>query len=51
MINLLDGCAFDILFITESKIDGTNSSSLFAHPQYRIIQRDRKKQEVGLPSD
>ena len=43
VINLLDECAFDILFITESKIDGTTSSSLFAHSQYRIIRRDRKR--------
>ena len=41
--NLLDRCAFDVLYITESKIDGTTSSSLFAHRQYRIIRRYRKK--------
>ena len=48
VINLLDGCAFDILFITESRIDGTTTSSLFAHPQYRIIRRDRKRGGGGL---
>ena len=48
VINLLDECAFDILFITESKIDGTTSSSLFAHSQYRIIRRDRKRGGCGL---
>ena len=48
VINLLDECAFDILFITESKIDGTTSSSLFAHSQYRIIRRDRKRGGGGL---
>ena len=37
VIYLLDRCAFDILFITESKIDRTSSPSLFAHQQYRII--------------
>ena len=47
VINLLDGCAFHILFITESKIDGTTSSSLFVHRQYRIIRRDRKKKRGG----
>ena len=48
VINLLYECAFDILFITESKIDGTTSSSLFAHSQYRIIRRDRKRGGGGL---
>ena len=48
VINLLDECAFDILFITESKINGTTSSSLFAHSQYRIIRRDRKRGGGGL---
>ena len=48
VINLLDECAFDILFITESNIDGTTSSSLFAHPQYRIIRWDRKRRGGGL---
>ena len=48
VINLLDECAFDILFITESKIDGTTSSSLFAHSQYCIIRRGRKRGGGGL---
>ena len=48
VINLLDECAFDILFITESKIDGTTSSSLFTHSQYCIIRRGRKRGGGGL---
>lgn len=31
LIIILDKCAFDILFISESKIDGTVSSCLFVH--------------------
>ena len=48
VINLLDKCAFDILFISESKIDESVSTSLFTHSQYRIIRRDRKKGGGGL---
>ena len=48
VVNLLDKCAFDILFISESKIDGSVSSTLFAHPKYRIIRKDRKKGGGGL---
>lgn len=43
LLIILDNCAFDILFISESKIDGTVSSCLFAHSQYRNIRRDRRK--------
>ena len=46
--NLLNTCRFDIFFIAESKIDGSVSSSLFAHPEYRIIRRDRKKGAGGM---
>lgn len=48
VVNLLDKCAFDILFISESKIDGSVSSTLFAHAEYRIIRKDRKKGGGGL---
>ena len=44
VVNLLERCAFDILFISESKIDGSVSSTLFAHAEYRIIRKDRKKE-------
>jgi len=44
VVNLLDKCAFDILFISESKIDGSVSSTSFAHAEYRIIRKDRKKE-------
>lgn len=43
LLIILDNCAFDILFISESKVDGTVSSCLFAHSQYRNIRRDRRK--------
>ena len=33
----------------ESKIDGSVNSSLFAHSDYRIIRRDRKKGGSGMP--
>ena len=48
VVNLLDKCAFDILFISESKTDGSVSSTLFAHAEYRIIRKDRKKGGGGL---
>ena len=48
VIDLLNQCMFDILVIGESKIDGSVSNSLFAHPQYRILRRDRKKGAGGL---
>ena len=48
IINLLSTCQFDILFIAESKIDCSVSNSLFAHLNYRIIRRDRKKGAGGL---
>ena len=43
LLIIFDNCAFDILFTSESKIDGTVSSCLFAYSQYRDIRRDRRK--------
>ena len=43
VIDLLNTCRYDIFFVAESKIDGSVNSSLFAHSEYRIIRRDRKK--------
>ena len=34
---------FDILFIAESKIDSTTSTTLLAQPGFRLVRRDRKK--------
>ena len=34
---------FDILFIAESKIDSTTSTTLLAQPGFRLARRDRKK--------
>ena len=42
VVNLLDKCAFDILFISESKIDGSVSSTLFAHYTKRQGKRRRR---------
>ena len=39
---------FDILIISKSKIDSSVSNMLFAHPQNRIIRRDRSKGAGGL---
>ena len=49
IINLLNKCAFDILFISESKIDSV-STSLFTHSQYRNIRRDKTKEGVDYLS-
>ena len=43
VIDSLNTCRIDIFFGAESKIDGSVNSSLFAHSEYRIIRRDRKK--------
>lgn len=48
LLIILDKYVFDILFISESKIDGTVSSCLFAYSQYRVIRRDRKKGGGGV---
>ena len=34
VLSLLETCQFDVLFIAETKIDGTYSNSLLAHPSY-----------------
>ena len=38
----------DILFITESKIDSTTSTTLLAQPGFRLVRRDRKKGGGGF---
>lgn len=43
VLNLLNECRFDLLFISETKIDKSVSSSLLSTPHYRIIRRDRKQ--------
>ena len=48
VIDLLNTCRFDIFFVAESKIDGSVNSTLFAHSEYRIIRRDRKKGGGGM---
>ena len=48
VIEILNICKFDILFIAESKLDESVGNSLFSHLQYRIIRRDRKKGAGGL---
>ena len=40
---LLNQELFDILVLTETKIDSSYNNSLFQHPLHRIIRRDRKK--------
>ena len=39
---------FDILFIVETKIDKTVSSSLLSQSGFRIVRKDRKKGACGL---
>ena len=48
VLSLLETCQFDVLFIAETKIDGTYSNSLLAHPSNRIIRRDRKNGGGGI---
>lgn len=48
VLSLLETCQFDVLFIAETKIDGTYSDSLLAHPSYWIIGQDRKKGGGGI---
>ena len=45
---LLNQELFDILVLTETKIDSSYNNSLFQHPLYRIIRRDRKKGGGGI---
>ena len=39
---------FDILFIAESKIDSTTSTTLLAQTGFRLVSRDRKKGGGGI---
>ena len=45
---LLNQELFDILVLTETKIDSSYNNSLFQHPLYRIIRRNRKKGGGGI---
>jgi hypothetical protein len=48
VIDLLNTCKFDVLAISESKIDNSVSNSLLQHSKYRIIRRDRKRGAGGI---
>ena len=48
VLELLNQCRFDILFIGESKIDDSVFNDLISHPQYQIISKDRKKGVGGM---
>lgn len=48
VLDLLAICLFDILFISETKIDKSVPSSLLSSPHYRIIRRERKHGAGGL---
>lgn len=41
--DLQDRTKFDVLFISESKLDSLGYNSLVFHAQYWIVRRDRKK--------
>lgn len=45
---LLNEGLFDILAISETKLDSTYNTTLLQHPYYRILRRDRKKGGGGL---
>ncbi|KAL9959888.1 hypothetical protein ACROYT_G033260 [Oculina patagonica] len=45
---LLNEGLFDILAISETKLDSTYDSTLLQHPCYRIMRKDRKKGGGGL---
>ena len=45
---MLNKSLFDILFISETKLDGTTSDSFLQQPGYCTIRRDRKKGASGL---
>ena len=45
---LLDDGLFDILAISETKLDSTYNNTRLQHPDYRILRRDRKKGGGGL---
>ena len=48
MLDLLNECRFDILFLSETKLDKFVSSTLLSNPHYRIIRRDRKRGAGGV---
>ena len=48
ILDLLNDCRFDVLFIGESKIDSSVSNSLFSHQLYRIVRCDRKRGAGGM---
>ena len=41
-------CRFDILFLSETRLDKFVSSTLLSNPHYRIIRRDRQRGAGGL---
>ena len=48
IFDLLNECHFDILFISETKIDKSVSTKLLSNPHYRVIRNDRKRGAGGL---
>lgn len=48
IFDLLNECHFDILFISETKIDKSVSTKLLSNPHYRVIRNDRKRGASGL---
>ena len=48
MLDLLNECRFDILFLSETRLDKVVSSTLLSNPHYCIIRRDRKRGAGGL---
>lgn len=48
VIDILNECHFNILFLSETKLDNSVSSTLLSNPHYRIIHRDRKRSAGGL---
>ena len=48
VLDLLRNCRFDMLFISETKIDKSVPSLLLSSPHYRIIRRDRRHGAGGL---
>ena len=50
VVNLLDKCAFDILFISESKIDGSVSSTLFPSPKISYYTKGQEKRTRQITS-
>ena len=48
ILDLLNECRFDILFISETKIDKSVSRKLLSNSHYRVIRNDRKRGAGGL---